>query len=416
MPITGPETLNRRQFLSGCAGCAACAMCGTAAPPPAAPNDKCRVRLVFAHPVPTRQGWPYQGYDYESRKKELTARLSAACPNTAFLPAASKGAEDTAQILKDDGEVDGYLVYLLGIPARVSADIAAAGRPTILVDDLYGGTGEFLTNFAALKRKGMKVAGVSSTRFQDVVDAVRVLETLKRLRSDVILDVREGDLGADAKGIQENFGVTVRQTSAEEINTAYETADLAEARKSAALWIQHAEKIVEPSREEIGKSGRMHVAMRGLMQRHNARAITIDCLRLFYGGKLPAYPCLGLFQFNNDGLVGACEADLQSTITMLAMTTLTGRPGYISDPVIDTSKNQIIYAHCVAPSKVYGPSGPENPYHFVGSGEPLPHPRPFRRSQRRLRAFAHASGRDHHHAEIPPGAKRSRHASGQNCC
>ena len=76
-----------------------------------------------------------------------------------------------------------------------------------------------------------------------------------------------------------------------------------------------------------------------------------------------------MFQFNNDGLVGACEADLQSTITMLAMTTLVGRPGYISDPVIDTSRNQIIYAHCVAPSKVYGPSGPANPYHIRDHSE-----------------------------------------------
>ena len=37
-----------------------------------------------------------------------------------------------------------------------------------------------------------------------------------------------------------------------------------------------------------------------------------------------------------------------------------GQPGYISDPVIDTSKNQIIYAHCVAPSKVFGPSKTAN--------------------------------------------------------
>ena len=77
---------------------------------------------------------------------------------------------------------------------------------------------------------------------------------------------------------------------------------------------------------------------------------------------MAAYPCLGFFQLNNDGLVGACEADLESATTMLLMTYLTARPGYISDPVIDTSKNQIIYAHCVAPNKVYGPEGPDNPY------------------------------------------------------
>jgi L-fucose isomerase-like protein len=72
---------------------------------------------------------------------------------------------------------------------------------------------------------------------------------------------------------------------------------------------------------------------------------------------------------NDDGLVGACEADIQSAATMLAVTYLTGRPGYISDPVIDTSKNQAIYAHCVAPSKVWGPKGASNPYHIRSHSE-----------------------------------------------
>jgi hypothetical protein len=47
---------------------------------------------------------------------------------------------------------------------------------------------------------------------------------------------------------------------------------------------------------------------------------------------------------------------------MIMMKHLVSRPGYISDPVFDTSKNQIIYAHCVAPNKVYGPQGASNPY------------------------------------------------------
>jgi len=48
---------------------------------------------------------------------------------------------------------------------------------------------------------------------------------------------------------------------------------------------------------------------------------------------------------------------------------VSGRPGYISDPVVNTSKNQIIYVHCVAPTKVFGPSGPTNPYHIRSHSE-----------------------------------------------
>jgi len=55
---------------------------------------------------------------------------------------------------------------------------------------------------------------------------------------------------------------------------------------------------------------------------------------------------------------------------MLTGTTLTaGRPGYISDPVIDSSKRQIIYAHCVASNKAFGPGGKANPFEILTHSE-----------------------------------------------
>lgn len=46
-----------------------------------------------------------------------------------------------------------------------------------------------------------------------------------------------------------------------------------------------------------------------------------------------------------------------------------GRPGFISDLVIDLAKNRIIYAHCVAPTKVFGPNGTANPFHLRDHSE-----------------------------------------------
>jgi hypothetical protein len=55
---------------------------------------------------------------------------------------------------------------------------------------------------------------------------------------------------------------------------------------------------------------------------------------------------------------------------MLTFTAMTqGRPGYISDPVIDTAKREIIYAHCVASNRVFGPEGPSNPYEILTHSE-----------------------------------------------
>jgi hypothetical protein len=114
----------------------------------------------------------------------------------------------------------------------------------------------------------------------------------------------------------------------------------------------------------------MYLGMKYVLKQHGANAITINCLGGFYGGHIHAYPCLGFHELCNEGLVGGCECDVRSTATMLAFSTMTnGRPGFISDPVIDTSKRQIIYAHCVASNKVFGPEGKANPFKIMTHSE-----------------------------------------------
>ncbi len=357
--------LNRRQFLAGCAGCAAAVRLPAAVTgigmAELMPSDKPKVRLVFTHPDPERQGWPYQHYDYEGRKKKYLKLFAEKCPDVEFLPVTVKTDEQAEALLKE-GSVDGYLVYILGIPSNGNRVIANSGQPTIVVDDLYGGTGQFLGVYPQALAKGMPVAGVSSSDFNDVAEAANTFVAIKRFQSSVLLDVTERELDERIALYKNALGANIRQITAEEFNAAYENADRREGAEWAKRWIADANTVVEPSEDELKRSGAMYAGMRDLLRKHRAQGIAVDCLRLFYGNKMTAYPCMGFFQLNNDGLVGACEADLESATTMLLMTYMTGRPGYISDPVIDTSKNQIIYAHCVAPSKVYGPDGPENPY------------------------------------------------------
>jgi L-fucose isomerase-like protein len=323
-------------------------------------------------------------------------------------------AAQAAKLLAEDKDkkIDGYIVCFEACWAGVPAAVLAAGKPTIFVDELYQGSGEWLIQNSAARRRKAKVAGISTSRIEDVADAARCFEILKKPGGTVdaflaAVDASRkkntkpaGDLSCTAdpvkaadvgkcleqiknstilaigghwpnapKAFQDVFGIKVVATDFKEIQAAYEKADLAEARKWADRWIGEAERVVEPKRDEIERSGAMYLAMKDVMQRHNARAITINCLGGFYGGHMKAYPCLGFRQFNDDGLVGGCECDLVSAATMVILGHLVGRPGFISDPVIDTSKNQIIYAHCVGPTKVFGPQGASNPYHIRSHSE-----------------------------------------------
>jgi hypothetical protein len=412
----GGRPLKRREFLGACAACALGAGVLAAWSPRAARAaegaGKPRVRLVFTHVPSTGPVWPNIGYDFDKRKKELTDKLIQACPNVEFLPVTAMNGGEARKVVEGGQDIDGYLVYMVGLWTGAPQAIAASGKPTIYADDLYGGSGEYLIAYSAARRAGQKVVGVSSSRVQDVAEAAKCFEILKKpgataddflsaaraaakktwkapgdlacpddpvkaiepqkclekLRASTLVVVGGGWPGVD-KAIQEVFGTKVVQIPHKDLHEAHQKADKAQAAEWAEKWIKAAEKVLEPSKDEIVNSAAMYLAELEILKRHNAQAITVNCLGGFYGGHLKGYPCLGFCQLNNDGLVGGCEGDVVSAFTMMAVGGLVGRPGYISDPVIDTSKNQIIYAHCVAPTKVFGPAGPSNPCHLRSHSE-----------------------------------------------
>jgi L-fucose isomerase-like protein len=155
-----------------------------------------------------------------------------------------------------------------------------------------------------------------------------------------------------------------------ELNEAWAAADKGEARLVAEKWINSAALVEGVSREELINSAAMYLGEKAVLRKHGANAITINCLGGFYGGHIHAYPCLGFHELLNEGLVGGCECDVPSAATMVALSILSqGRPGYISDPVIDTAKRQIIYAHCVASNRAFGPQGPANPFQILTHSE-----------------------------------------------
>jgi len=200
-------------------------------------------------------------------------------------------------------------------------------------------------------------------------DSLNVLspnEVLERMKASKILAVRDQESGPGG----DFLGIPIIRVAFAEVNEAWEKADKDEAGAVADRWEKNAAVVKGVSRETLEASAAMYLAQKALLKKYNANAITINCLGGFYGGHIHAYPCLGFHELNNQNLVGGCECDIQSTATMLTFGAMTqGRPGYISDPVLDTAKRQIIYAHCVASNRVFGPQGPANPYEIVTHSE-----------------------------------------------
>lgn len=406
--------MNRRQFFG--AGCAAGAL--LAAPLPlraASEGDKMRIRIVFSLHAPeqNRPDWPNKGFNFSPVIDRITRTLTKECEGFEFVPTLATGPEDAQKILEVDktvGAVKGYIVFQMNCWNRVVQTLATSGKPVLYADFQFGGSGGFLVYTAGfLRAKSANVGFVASSRMEDVVAAVKCFDVVKkggstaefvaataqarlartpqcgklackpddlktlstqdclrRMKESKILAVRSQEAGP-AEPI---MGIPMEKVSFAEVNDAWKAADKDESRAVADRWQSGAASVKDVSRETLETSAAMYLGMKAVLKKHNANAITVNCLGGFYGGHIHAYPCLGFHELCNEGLVGACECDVRSTATMVAITAITqGRPGFISDPVIDTAKRQIIYAHCVASKKAFGPQGATNPFHILTHSE-----------------------------------------------
>lgn len=415
---TEKKKFSRRSFLSACGACGAC----LAVSPLTAMHAETRIksanqmkiRVIYSLHDLVQPGpdWPNIGFNFQPVIEKINTSLRNHFPSYEFISTTASGEEDARKILDQDEneKIDGYIVYQMNCWNKVVQTMAKSGKPVLYADFKYGGSGGFLVyNSAFLNQKQANVGFVSSSQFDDLVAAVKCFEITgkggtveefvaatkkarinstpapgrklwendslallsadecqQRLKESKILAVKDQNSGS-ANAI---MGIGLEYIPFSEVNNAWKKADKDQAASVAEKWQKESSGVIDVSVDELKNSAAMYLGMKSVLKNHNANAITINCLGGFYGNHIHAYPCLGFHELNNEGLVGACECDISSTATMVAFTTMTqGRPGFISDPVIDTSKNQIIYAHCVAPNKMFGPEGAGNSYYIMNHSE-----------------------------------------------
>lgn len=389
-------------------------MAGSGRAHAAEPVGPLRLHVVYSLHADVQPGpdWPNVGFDFRPVMSRTTEALAGAFPEARFKVSKATGPEEAERLVEADKAEppDGYIVYQLNCWNRVVQTLAATGKPVLYADFQYGGSGGFLVYTAAFLREqagnvgfvassdmedhiaavgcfgrtrevgasgfGAAVAQVRRSRtkapdasgcLEDAARTVSAPECIERLKGSRILALRD-----TSSGMAEPYMgvIPLEMVSFAEVNAAWEAADREASRAVADRWERTATGVDGVSRETLETSAAFYLGMKDVLAKHGANAITINCLGGFYGGHIHAYPCLGFHELCNEGLVGACECDIRSTATMLTLSTLTGgRTGFISDPVIDTAKGQIIYAHCVAPNRAFGPEGPANPFQIMTHSE-----------------------------------------------
>ena len=264
---------------------------------------------------------------------------------------------------------DAILVIHLafGNAAPFSA-FASTGLPVAIYSQPFSGHDWMYV--PAIQRSGAKLIMAPAQDLSEVERLVAILRVPPRMRDAKMIMVGNPGCAAgtaaacDYDKVKEKFGTQVIPITPQEFIEVHQSIPEDEAVAEAEeYWIKQAEEIREPSREEIIKSCKTYCAMKKLMQTHQARALTMKCL-----GGIPidvlGYPCLGFSRILDDGAIGACEADMDSTLTMMMLLYATGLPGFITDPLMELSKNAVVHAHCVSPTKMDGPQAARLPFHI----------------------------------------------------
>jgi hypothetical protein len=127
-----------------------------------------------------------------------------------------------------------------------------------------------------------------------------------------------------------------------------EVQDSDEIRSIASSYAKGAERIVEPTRQEILDAAKNYIVCRRLMNAEKCQGISIACL----GWTNPV--CLSFSKLLDEGIVAGCEADPNPALSQLLAINLLNKPGFIQDPSPNTVNNTLIGSHCTSALRLEG--------------------------------------------------------------
>ncbi len=168
--------------------------------------------------------------------------------------------------------------------------------------------------------------------------------------------------GEDREQTLEPLGTTLRYVPMQRYKEIEADAQGAEEIKEIArLYLENAKDRIEPSEEEVFNGARSYVAVRRLLDETKCHGVAINCFGPVTGQEILP-PCLAFMQLLNEGSVGVCEADIYPGLTQLLSRYLLDRPGFLHNPIHDTTRNLYAGGHCTAPTRMAGFEEEPEPY------------------------------------------------------
>lgn len=190
----------------------------------------------------------------------------------------------------------------------------------------------------------------SMENFEAIERGLRAVHAMTWMRQSRMLRV-SGKATAESDDVTPFFNSEVHIVPPDHFNNLFdETALTDDMRKVARKVRADAGNVMDLTEEAFHDAVRAHSAVLKLMERHEADAITIECLFLKH-----RKPCLS-FAMNNGAMTPCgCENDLNATLTLMLGSRLFGRGGFQHNPEFDTEENLYFGSHCTCTTQLHGP-------------------------------------------------------------
>ncbi|MGI6456458.1 MAG: hypothetical protein ACOX5R_12695 [bacterium] len=321
-------------------------------------------RLFLGKPEPH---WPHPTLDLQAEQnmyEQEFARMQQDFADVEFTVTQLLSApEEIDSIAASIVDADGILVIQLTIgTGSILEKILTLKKPTVLFAAPY--SGHEWVRFGSMMQgeNGKYLECLLTSDTSKLAEAIRPIRAIHHFREAKILNVTSRRMNPDyVQAVQKKFGTILKPISREQMLEAYNSISDEAARAETQEWIQNAIAVVEPSEDEIFRSCKLALAFEQLLNEEEATVITVDCYGSMYR-QLPAFPCIGFTRLNDMGYGGICESDLQCAMTHILLQSISGKPGFISDPTMDVSRNATILAHCLGTRCMDGPDGAIAPY------------------------------------------------------
>ena len=191
----------------------------------------------------------------------------------------------------------------------------------------------------------------SIENFEEIERGLRAVRAKKMLAQSRLLRV-SGKAAPGVQGREKMLDVEIVGVAADEFNALFDAIRPDDALGREAMEFKKlASGVTDVSDEYLVEAMRAHRAVRQVLDRYGADAVTIECLMLKH-----RKPCIS-FALNNGDLVPCgCENHLEATLTLMLGRWLLDRAGFQHNPEFDTSENRYFGAHCTCAVKLHGPA------------------------------------------------------------